>query len=152
MSITRILIIVISMSGLTRGSLVVISNIWRGWRRWMIMYTSASARKQNERDVETMLAVNEGCCTGPFNSDQACYPNKLCSFPTNMLRVCFGSLFWLPLYCFLLHPLYVYSLYSGGCFSFVINKTVYHPAMRNYPTSTLKNAINSVNYLHNRSP
>ena len=120
MSITRILIIVISMSGLTHVSLVVISNIWRGWRRWMMMYASASARKQNERDVETMLAVNEGCCTGPFNSDQACYPNKLCSFPINMLRVCFGSLFWLPLYCFLLHPLYVYSLCSGGCFSFVI--------------------------------
>ena len=30
LSITRILIIVIFMSGLTRGSLVVISNIWRG--------------------------------------------------------------------------------------------------------------------------
>ena len=54
-----------------------------------MMYASVSARKQNERDVEMMLAVNEGCCTGPFNSDQACYPNKLCSFPTNMLRVCF---------------------------------------------------------------
>ena len=35
---------------------------------------------------------------------------------------------------------------------FICNKTVYHPAMRNYHTSTLKNAINSVNYLHNRSP
>ena len=93
MSITRILIGVISMSGLTRGSLVVISNIWRGSRRWMMMYASASARKQNERDVKTMLAVNEGCCTGPFNSDQAYYPNKLCYFPTNMLRVCFGRLF-----------------------------------------------------------
>ena len=67
-----------------------------------MMYTSASARKQNERDVErkqnerdveTMLAVNEGCCTGPFISDQACYPNKLCFFPINKLRVCFGSLF-----------------------------------------------------------
>jgi len=93
MSITRILIIVISMSGLTRGSLVVISNIWRGSRRWMMMYASASVRKQNERDVEPMLAVNEGCCTGPFNSDQAYYPNKLCYFPTNMLRVGFGRLF-----------------------------------------------------------
>jgi hypothetical protein len=31
LSITRILIIVISMSGLTRGSLVVISNIWMAW-------------------------------------------------------------------------------------------------------------------------
>ena len=90
---TRILIGVISMSGLTRGSLVVISNIWRGSKRWMMMYASTSTRKQNERDVKMMLAVNEGCCTGPFNSDQACYPNKLCSFLINMLRVCFGSLF-----------------------------------------------------------
>ena len=30
-----------------------------------MMYASASVRKQNERDVETMLAVN----SDPFNSD-----------------------------------------------------------------------------------
>ena len=35
---------------------------------------------------------------------------------------------------------------------FVCNKTVYHPALENYHTSTPKNIINSVNYLHNRSP
>ena len=58
-----------------------------------MMYASVSVRKQNERDMEMIVAVNEGCCTGPFNSDQACYPNKLCSFAINMLRVCFGSLF-----------------------------------------------------------
>ena len=115
-----------------------------------MMYACASARKQNERDVETMLAVNEGCCTGSFHSDQACYPNRLCSFAINMLRVCFGSLF--TSYVLFFTASFICVLLMFWRLFFICNKTVYHPAMRNYPTSTLKNAINSVNYLHNRSP
>ena len=47
---------------------------------------------------------------------------------------------------------FIYVLLMFWRLFFVCNKTVYHRAMRNYHTSTLKNAINSVNYLHNRSP
>ena len=54
-----------------------------------MMYASASARKQNGLDVIRVLAVNDGCCTAPFHSDESCCQNKLCSFPINMLRVCF---------------------------------------------------------------
>ena len=89
----RWLIFVISMSGLTPPSVVVINNMWHGWRRWTMMYASPSVRKQNERDVETVLAMNDGCCSGPFHSDRSNCLNKLCSFPANILRVCFGGLF-----------------------------------------------------------
>ena len=54
-----------------------------------MMYVSASARKQNGRDVIRVLAMNDGCCTAMFHSDESCYQNKLCSFPTNMLHVYF---------------------------------------------------------------
>ena len=52
-----------------------------------MMYASASARKQKGRNVIRVLAMNDGCCTAPFHSDELCHQNKLCSFPTNMLRV-----------------------------------------------------------------
>ena len=114
------------------------------------MHASPALRKQNERDVETVLAVNDGCCTGPFHSDQSCCLNKLCSFSTNILRVCFGSLFWIPMYCISC----VLYLCTRCVLEVVLvcNKTVHHPALGKYHTSTLKNTINSVNYMHNRSP
>ena len=65
------------------------------------MYASLALTKQN---LTTVVAVNDGRRTGPFHSDQSyydkaisCVLNKLGSFPTNMLRVCFGSHFWLPM-------------------------------------------------------
>ena len=61
------------------------------------MYASPALRKQTEWDVKTVLAVNDGCCSGPFHSDRSCCLNKLCSFLTNILRVRFGGLFWVPM-------------------------------------------------------
>ena len=76
--------------------------------------------------------------------------NKLRSFMTNMLRVCFGSLFWLPMYCISC----VLYLCTRCVLEVVLvcNKTVHHPALGKYHTSTLENAIDSVNYMHNQSP
>ena len=47
-----------------------------------MMYASPALTKQN---VATVLVVNDGCCSGPFHSDQSCFLNKLCSFPTTQL-------------------------------------------------------------------
>ena len=118
------------------------------------MYASLALTKPN---LATVLAVNDGRRTGPFHSDQSCCDkpilcilNKLGSFPTNMLHVCFGSLFWLPMYCISC----VLYLCTRCVLEVVLvcNKTVHHPALGKYHTSTLENAINSVNYMHNRSP
>jgi len=66
-----------------------------------MMYASLALTKQNPA---TIVAVNDGRRTGPFHLDQSCCDkaiscvlNKLGSFTTNMLRVCFGSLFCLPM-------------------------------------------------------
>ena len=81
------------------------------------MCTSLALTKQN---VATVLTVNDGCCSGPFHSDQSCCLNKLYSFRTNILCVCFRSLFWLLCNIFFLRALYVQSLQFWRLFSFVI--------------------------------
>ena len=85
-----------------------------------MMYASLTLTKQN---MAMVLAVNDGCRSGPFHSDQSCCLNKLGSFPANMLCVCFGSLFWLHMYYFFLRPLYVH-LYFWKLFSFIIKSCI----------------------------
>ena len=60
-----------------------------------MMYASLALTKPN---LATVAAVNDGRHTGPFHSDQSCCDkpiscvlNKLGSFPTNMVRVCFEA-------------------------------------------------------------
>ena len=103
-----------------------------------MMYASPALMKQN---VAMVLAVNDGCCSGPFHSDQSCFLNKLCSFPTNMLHVCFGSLFSLRMYCFFSVLFMSTPGVSEASFRFLCtrgvmevvllsNKIVHHPALK----------------------